>query len=293
MARQDCRHGGHQGLSRAKDHPIGGALVNPVELVDIGANLSHDSFRQDLPEVLERARAAGVAQMVVTGASESESREAHDIACQYPGVLFSTAGVHPHLAREWTSATAGVIRELARSPIVVAVGEAGLDFNRDFSPRPIQEQVFAAQLALAAELGMPVFMHERDAHDRFVAILGEYQGQLGPAVIHCFTGEAAELERYLELDLHVGITGWICDERRGMHLRELVSRIPLERLMLETDSPYLLPRDLTPRPKSRRNEPMHLAHIVETVAACRRMDPGELAEATTRTSRAFFGLEAP
>jgi len=267
--------------------------VNPVELVDIGANLSHDSFRHDLPQVLERARAAGVAQIVVTGASESESREAHDIASQYPGALFATAGVHPHLAREWTNDTADVIRGLARSPTVVAVGEAGLDFNRDFSPRPIQERVFSAQLALAAELAMPVFMHERDAHERFVEIFCEYQAQLGPAVIHCFTGEAPELERYLELDLHVGITGWICDERRGVHLRELVSTIPLERLMLETDSPYLLPRDLTPRPKSRRNEPMHLAHIVETVAACRQMEPAELARATTRTARTFFGLEEP
>lgn len=267
--------------------------MNSGQLIDIGANLSHDSFRHDLPQVLERARAAGVTQMIVTGAGESESRAAHDIASAYPGVLFATAGVHPHLAREWNDDTAAVIRELARSPIVVAVGEAGLDFNRDFSPRPLQEKVFAAQLEIAVELGMPVFMHARDAHDRFVAIIGEYQAQLGPAVIHCFTGEAAELERYLELDLHVGITGWICDERRGTHLRELVSRIPLQRLMLETDSPYLLPRDLEPRPKSRRNEPMHLAHILETVAGCRRMDPIELAEATTRTARAFFGLEAP
>ena len=267
-------------------------VVNFVELIDIGANLGHGSFRHDLPQVVERARAAGVAQIIVTGASEAESRAAHDIASEYPGVLFATAGVHPHLAREWTEDTATVIRELAQSPIVVAVGEAGLDFNRDFSPRPIQESVFAAHLGLAVEFGMPVFMHERDAHERFVAILSEYRKQLGPAVIHCFTGEAAELERYLEMDLHVGITGWICDERRGMHLRELVPRIPLERLMLETDSPYLLPRDLETRPKSRRNEPMHLAHILETVAACRQMDPVALANATTRTTRAFFGLEA-
>jgi TatD DNase family protein len=268
-------------------------VVNSVELIDIGANLSHDSFRHDLPQVLERARAAGVVQMIVTGASETESRAAHDIASAYPGVLFATSGVHPHLAREWSDATASAIRELAQSPIVVAVGEAGLDFNRDFSPRPVQEKVFAAQLELAVELGMPVFMHERDAHERFAAILGEYRSRLGPAVIHCFTGDARELERYLELDLHVGITGWICDERRGTHLRELVPSIPAERLMLETDSPYLLPRDLDPRPKSRRNEPMHLAHILETVAACRQVDPAELADVTTQTVRAFFRLEAP
>ena len=250
-------------------------MVSALDLVDVGANLSHDSFRHDLP-----------------GASESESRAAHDIAAAYPGVLFSTAGVHPHLAKEWSDDAASVIRELAGSPVVVAVGEAGLDFNRDFSPRPVQERVFAAQLELATELAMPMFMHERDAHDRFVAILGEYRSRLGPAVIHCFTGDDAQLERYLEMDLHVGITGWICDERRGTHLRELVARIPPERLLLETDSPYLLPRDLKPRPKSRRNEPMHLAHILESVAACRRDDPRVLADATTRSARSFFGIEA-
>jgi TatD DNase family protein len=268
-------------------------VVSTVDLVDIGANLSHDSFRHDLAQVLERAHEAGVAQMIVTGASETESRAAHDIASAYPGVLFATAGVHPHLAREWTDATSSVIRELAQSPIVVAVGETGLDFNRDFSPRPVQEKVFSAQLELAVELAMPVFMHERDAHDRFAAILGEYRAELGPAVIHCFTGDARELEHYLELDLHIGITGWICDERRGTHLRELVPRIPLDRLMLETDSPYLLPRDLEPRPKSRRNEPMHLAHILEAVADCIQIDSAELGRATTRTARAFFGIEAP
>ncbi|NIS07114.1 MAG: hydrolase TatD [Gammaproteobacteria bacterium] len=267
-------------------------MVHSPELVDIGANLSHDSFRHDLEQVLERARTAGVAQMIVTGASETESLAAHDIAATHPGVLFSTAGVHPHLAREWTGTTRGVLSELAQSPVVVAVGEAGLDFNRDFSPRAAQERVFEEQLELAADLAMPVFMHERDAHERFVAILSGYRARLGGAVIHCFTGNAQELDRYLEMDLHVGITGWICDERRGTHLRELVSRIPQERLMLETDSPYLLPRDLQPRPKSRRNEPMYLAHILKVIAACRGADPEELAVATTRNARAFFGLEA-
>lgn len=261
-----------------------------MELVDIGANLSHDSFRHDLPEVVQRARSAGVVQIVVTGASESESRAAHDIAVEYPGVLYATAGVHPHLAREWNAGTVSVLEELAASPTVVALGEAGLDFNRDFSPRPVQEKVFAAQLALAAGLEMPVFMHERDAHERFVAILGEHRGRLGRAVIHCFTGSAEELDVYLELDLHIGITGWICDERRGLHLRELVPRIPLDRLMLETDAPYLLPRDLKPRPKSRRNEPAYLAHILDTVAACYGLPAEEVARATTATARDFFSL---
>lgn len=264
-----------------------------MQLVDIGANLSHESFRRDLDAVVERAQAAGVAQIVITGASEEESAAASEIARTRPGVLFATAGLHPHLAREWRPRSERVIRELALRPEVVAVGEAGLDFNRDFSPRDQQARVFEAQLQIAADLGLPLFMHERDAHEKFVEILKPRRARLGDAVIHCFTGSADELDAYLDLGLHVGVTGWICDERRGRHLRELVTRIPLDRLMLETDAPYLLPRDLRPKPKSRRNEPMHLPHILETVARCREMSVKELADATTQTSRKFFGIPDP
>ncbi|HSS66889.1 MAG TPA: TatD family hydrolase [Gammaproteobacteria bacterium] len=264
-----------------------------MQLIDVGANLSHDSFRHDLDAVIGRAQAAGVAQIVITGASEEESAAASEIARTRAGVLFATAGLHPHLARNWRAQTEQLLRDLAVRPEVVAVGEAGLDFNRDFSPREQQARVFEAQLEIAADLGLPVFMHERDAHDRFIEILKPIRGRLGDAVIHCFTGTAEELDAYLDLDLHVGVTGWICDERRGLHLRELVKRIPLDRLMLETDAPYLLPRDLKPKPKSRRNEPMHLRHILKTVARCREMSAEELAGATTRTSRAFFGISEP
>ena len=185
------------------------------------------------------------------------------------------------------------MRALAVHSEVVAIGETGLDFNRDFSPRPQQELAFEAQLALAAELNMPVFMHERDAHVRFVQILRAYRDRLPRAVIHCFTGSETELRNYLDLDLHVGVTGWICDERRGEHLRNLVSSIPANRLMLETDAPYLLPRDLSPKPKSRRNEPGYLPHILATVARCRDEHPEDLAASSTATARAFFDLPGP
>lgn len=264
-----------------------------MQLIDIGANLSHESFRSDLDAVIQRAHDAGVAQIVVTGASEEESSAAWEIAAQRPGVLFSTAGVHPHLARDWRGSTENVIRALAAHPQVVALGEAGLDFNRDFSPRGQQCEVFEAQLEIAADVGLPVFMHERDAHKRFVEILKPWRDRLSRAVLHCFTGTAEELHAYLDLDLHVGVTGWICDERRGLHLRELVSRIPLDRMMLESDAPYLLPRDLEPKPKTRRNEPMHLRHILETVAACAGIPAETLAEATTRSARRFFDLPEP
>lgn len=261
-----------------------------MELIDIGANLTHESFHHDLEPVLARAAGAGVSQFVITGSSERDSRAACALAGRYPGVLYSTAGVHPHEAEHWTEKTADVLATLFESQHVVAAGETGLDFNRDFSPRPLQERAFEAQLELAAASSLPVFLHERDAHDRFFAILGRHRHRLGAVVIHCFTGTSEELDAYLDLDLHVGMTGWLCDERRGLHLRGLVPRIPSDRLMLETDAPYLLPRDLRPRPKSRRNEPSHLRHIADTVARCAGVPLEELAATTTATARAFFGL---
>ena len=264
-----------------------------MELVDIGANLGHESFDRDREQVLARAREAGVAQIVVTGASEAESVTALGVARSEPGTLYSTAGVHPHHAKEWRSGSASALERLAAEPEVVAIGETGLDFNRDFSPRPNQERAFEAHLELAAGLGMPVFLHERDAHERFLAIVSRWCDRLPRAVIHCFTGDRAALDAYVELDLHVGVTGWICDERRGLHLREIVGRVPLDRLMIETDAPYLLPRDLVPKPKTRRNEPMHLPHILRAVAVAVGCEPDILARLTTETARRFFGLPTP
>ena len=261
-----------------------------MDLIDIGANLTHENFHIDLNEVIDRAQQAGVTRMIVTGSNERESRAAQRLAADYPGLLYATAGVHPHEARHFNAETSSVLAELVALPQVVAVGETGLDFNRNFSPQDDQEQAFAAQLALAVELAVPVFMHERDAHERFIAILARYRAQLDRAVIHCFTGNAEELAAYLDLDLYVGITGWICDERRGLHLRDLVRRIPLERLLLETDAPYLLPRSMRSKPKSRRNEPAFLVHVLETVAQSLDLPMTVVAEASTRNAERFFGL---
>lgn len=264
-----------------------------MQLVDIGANLTHESFHHDLDAVLGRARSAGVAQIVVTGASREGSLQAHALAQAHPGCLYATAGVHPHHASDYDDATDDLLRALHRHAEVLAVGETGLDYHRDFSPRRDQVRAFERQLGLAMDCGKPLFLHQRDAHEDFLACLTNVEGRIGPAVVHCFTADRRELFDYLDRDFHIGITGWLCDERRGQHLRELVKNIPAERLMVETDSPYLLPRTLRPKPSHRRNEPAFLPHIVEELARDRGEAVEATAAATAATARAFFGLPEP
>ena len=262
----------------------------PSQLVDIGANLTHGSFQHDIAQVLERARAHGLARIVVTGADERGVHDAHALAVAHPGFLFATAGVHPHHAAAFTADTESLLREYHAKPEVVAVGETGLDYFRDLSPRAAQLFAFERQLELAVECGKPLFLHQRDAHADFLACMDSVRGRVGHAVVHCFTGEKDELFDYLDRDFHIGITGWICDERRGTHLRELVASIPADRLMLETDAPYLLPRDVRPTPSHRRNEPMYLAHICAEVARNRGEDVEVTAARTAATATRFFAL---
>jgi len=255
-------------------------------VIDIGANLTHPAFRDDVEEVLARARQVGVTQVIVTGTTVEESRQALELATRFD--LHCTAGVHPHHARDCNSETIPALRELAKHPRVVAIGECGLDFNRNYSPHPDQEKCCIAQLELGLELGKPLFLHSRDAHPRFAQILKSYKVQT--AVAHCFTGGKEELHAYLDLGLYIGITGWICDERRGRHLIELVRDIPRERLLLETDSPYLTPRDLKPQPKARRNEPAFLPHIAHAVARALDRPVEDIAAETTRNAQQLFGI---
>jgi TatD DNase family protein len=256
-------------------------------LVDIGANLTHPSFQHDLEGVVARARAAGVEDVVVTGTTPAESEVATGIAERFG--FHATAGVHPHHARDCNESTIPELRRIARHPRVVAIGECGLDFNRNYSPHPDQEKWFVAQLELGLELGLPLFLHSRDAHPRFSEILSHHK--IKHAVAHCFTGEKEELHAYLDLGLYVGITGWICDERRGTHLLQLVRDIPADRLLLETDAPYLTPRDIRPQPKSRRNEPSFLPHILNTVARALGKPPAEVAAQTTQNAQRLFRID--
>lgn len=262
----------------------------PNSCIDIGVNLCDQSFAKDIADVMQRAHDVGVRRMVVTGTTTTGSTASEALAAAHPETLWSTAGVHPHHAKDCDETTIESLRALAAKPQVVAIGECGLDYNRNFSPPDVQRKWFEAQVELACELDMPLFLHERDALDDQLEILKRHRDRFPAAVIHCFTGDATALRSYLELDLHIGITGWICDERRGHHLHELVAEIPLNRLMIETDAPYLMPRTIKPKPKTRRNEPANLPYVLTTLAECLGKPEAEVAAATTATAMDFFGL---
>lgn len=263
-----------------------------LHLLDIGLNLAHDSFAADRDAVIERAARAGVTRMVITGSCVASSRDAIAMARAQPMRFKATAGVHPHHAAEVDANQLAQLRLLICEPEVVAVGECGLDYFRDLAPRDAQREAFCAQLDIAVTVCKPVFLHQRDAHADFVAILREYRPRLVGGVAHCFTAGLAEARAYLDLDLYLGITGWICDERRGYHLRDVVAQVPADRLLLETDAPYLMPRNLQPRPQSRRNEPMYLPHVLAAVAEARGESPQQLAATTTENAMRLFAWPA-
>jgi TatD DNase family protein len=259
-------------------------------LIDIGANLSHESFRDDFDQVIERAQAAHIEKLVLTGTDLTSNQRAIELCQHYPEILFSTVGLHPHEADSFSDDLLSEFREQARHECVKSLGETGLDFNRNYSKQENQERAFAEQLALAVELQMPVFLHQRDAHERFLPILKDYRDQLEKIVVHCFTGNKEELFDYLDMDLYIGITGWICDERRGYSLHPLIKEIPDKRLMLESDAPYLMPRNMKPKPKTRRNEPANLTFVLEMVAKCLQKSPESVANQTSSNARDFFAL---
>lgn len=266
-------------------------------MIDIGANLADAAFDGDRAAVIGRAAAAGVGRMILTGTGLDESERALALARGQREIFRCTAGIHPHLATQWTDSPQTARQRLAgvlSDSLAVAAGECGLDYFRNISPPDAQRAAFAGQLELAAEHGKPVFLHQRDAHDDFLAILKNSEVRKLGGVAHCFTGGPVEAESYLELGLHIGITGWICDERRNQDLLEAVSVLPLDRVLVETDSPYLLPRcaDIKP-PVKRRNEPQFLPYVVRELAGRMRIDAEELAAAATRNTQALFGWPEP
>ncbi len=264
-------------------------------MIDIGANLTNNVFEKDYQAVLQRAKASGLTHIIITGTNFEVSRKALTLCNDQPNFLFSTCGCHPHDASEFKRIHLDSFRELLKHKNVKAIGECGLDFNRNYSPPQVQVEVFVKQLELACETKMPVFLHQRDAHKQFLEILKTYRQDLGRIVVHCFTDGKEELVDYLELDCYIGITGWLCDEKRGVALRQVVTDIPENRIMIETDAPYLLPRNVSKKimkikPVGRRNEPAFLPVILENLAELRQQDPQQLEEVIINNSKSFFSL---
>ena len=269
-------------------------LKSEAGLIDIGVNLTHSSFDNILASTIRRAKNACITKLIITGTSEQESAHSLDIcrdfSINFPNMIYSTCGVHPHNAKEFNNETAGNLKKIASNNQVVAIGETGLDFNRNFSSPKEQQIAFETQLELASELQLPVFLHEREAHERQLEILKHYRKSLKNAVIHCFTGTKDELFNYLDLDLYIGITGWICDERRGQELQKIVKNIPINRLMIETDAPFLLPRTIESVSKKQINEPAFLPWIVREISNHRSESMLEIAKETTKNATFFFDL---
>lgn len=262
-----------------------------MDLVDIGANLTHVSFEADFDAVVAAAQEAGLGHIILTGTDLETSLAAQAMARKNQAFFSSTAGFHPHVASAADAEAMQQIASLATADEVVAIGETGLDFNRNYSPPDIQLEVFEQHMILASKLNKPLFFHQRDAHGEFIDLLRKYRSEIAGGVVHCFTDSAAALRDYLDLDLYVGITGWICDERRGLDLQQHVRLIPPDRLLIETDAPYLLPRSLEEKPKTRRNEPRYLPEVLRVIAECREESISSLARQTTANARALFGLE--
>jgi TatD DNase family protein len=261
--------------------------------IDIGVNLTAGTFKDDMPAVVERALEAGIDKLIITGTDIEHSELAIKISAQYVNVCYATVGVHPHHASEFSNGMISEITDMLKHDQVVAVGECGLDFNRNYSSRNEQIRAFETQLEIAADSGKSLFLHQRDAHDDFIAIIQAYRKDLGNIVAHCFTGNADELTEYVNADLFIGVTGWICDDRRAEALRHAVTRLPVERLMLETDAPYLLPRDLAMTPvKKGRNEPCYLPHVAKTVARYMGIDESVLAQTVYANTLDFFAIRS-
>lgn len=261
-----------------------------MELIDIGLNLMHKSYSKDRIEVMNEARKVNVTKAVITGSSIPSSIAAADYASKYPQTLYSTCGVHPHDAKTCNENTINTLRNLAEKDCVVAIGECGLDYNRNYSPQNIQRKWFEQQVKLAEELNMPLFLHDREAYTDFAKILGKHRKIAKKSVVHCFTGTKYEAEDYLDLGCYIGVTGWICDERRNRELLKAIKIIPPEKLMIETDGPFLLPRDFEKKPEKNRNEPKYLPHILKRIAKEMNIPTEELATQVTDNTRRFFGI---
>lgn len=272
-----------------------------MPLIDSHAHLDFRQFDGDREAVIARARQAGLVAIVNAGTDLESSRASVALADRYD-FIYATVGIHPHGAKTATRAALAELRALASHPKVVAIGEIGLDYYRDLSPRPVQRRAFTDQLALAAELELPVVIHSRDAHDDALNILRGWaksppavpparggdvpKGQGGRGVLHSYAAGPTRLDEVLEMEFCIGISGPVTF-KKAERLREVAAKVPLNRLLIETDCPYL-----TPEPyRGKRNEPAYVRYVAQTIAHARNVTQRKIALATTENARHLFGID--
>ena len=258
------------------------------EIADIACNFTSDRFDNDLDEVINQAIINNITKFGLICSRLSDIDKLLEIYNRYSKDMFFTIGVHPHHANEINEEYLNKLKEVINNNNPHAIGETGLDFFRNLST--YEEQIFAfeEQIKIAIDTNKPLFLHQRDSHDDFIKILRKYSSDINKSVVHCFTGTKEQLNDYLELDCYIGVTGWICDAKRNVELRKTIKNIPLERLMIETDCPYLIPKNLEEKPKNNRNEPTYLNHIANEVATLMKKDINDIREKTYKTSLSFF-----
>jgi len=273
-------------------------------LIDGGTNLTHRKFHELNDYVVARALAGGVQKMVVTGLKWNACKAAVVMARTRPNILYAAVGIHPHHVKEdWNDKTADGLEELIKSPGVVAIGECGLDFNKDYSPRELQETAFKKQVELAVRHKKALLVHDRDAHQNILDILKEFEDALPSVVIHCFTGSKDQIKTYIERGYYIGVTGYLCKEKYGETLRDAIKdgTLPLDRIIVQTNAPYMTPNtprnDLDPVSQTLldacavENEPCTLSIIVRQIAKCISQEPRQVADVLTETAMKVYRFQ--
>ncbi|MBR6046381.1 MAG: TatD family hydrolase [Ruminococcus sp.] len=255
-----------------------------TEYCDIGLNLFSKQFR-DPEEIMRGAHEAGV-QFIITGSDMRSSEQAAEFVRSHD--CYATAGIHPHEADSVDESSFKRLAELYGQERVVAVGECGLDYDRMFSSREDQLSCLRRHIDLAEQTGLPMFLHEREASDDLVSCFEGHSALCERSVVHCFTGDAKTAERYLSMGFYIGVTGWICDDRRADALREAVRHIPLDRIMAETDAPYLTPRGI--KGLGRVNLPQNVRYVVSALAGYMNVTEQELKARLSENTERFFGI---
>ena len=261
----------------------------PGPLFDIGANLLDSQLIKNFDSIVSKSIENNIRKIVITSSHINDTYEAKKLIDQHPDILYTTVGFHPHNAKDFSESHLEKMMELCKHEYVKAIGECGLDYKRNFSRKDDQIHCFIKHLELATLIDLPMFLHERDAYNDFVILLKDHIHLIEDVVVHCFTGNKKSLKSYLDLGCYIGITGWITDPKRGYHLHDLIKYIPSDKLMIETDSPYLMPFNY-PVSNKKYNEPSNLKYVLDAIASILKKDKNILAKEIYNNSCRFFNI---